>query len=99
MCVVSSFMRCVGESPPIYGARKAYSVVPSNYQGACNLHYSLRGRAYIATFASYGQALTAATMAIFCEDHDYQQVFIRPGACAGRPTPYPNAMTWRQAQA
>ena len=99
MCVVSNFMRCVGESPPIYGARKAYSAVPSNYQGPCNLHYTLSGRTHVAAFASYQQALTAATMAIFCEDIDYQRVFIRPGTCAGRFKPYPNAITWRQAQA
>lgn len=97
MSNVSSFMRCVGESPALYGARRAYSCVPPSYDGPCSLHYELGGLQHATTFTRYQQALTAATMAIFCETHDYQHVIIRADARSSVPL-YPNAVSWRQAQ-
>ena len=94
---ISSFMRCVGESPR--GARRAHSSVPVTYDGPCDLQYELHGHTHIARFNSYQQALTAATLAIFCEAHDYGRVLIRAGT---EPEPlqrFPNAVTWGQAQA
>ena len=97
MSNISSFMRCVGESPR--GDRKAHSSVPVTHDGPCNLQYELRGRTHVARFKNYQQALTAATLAIFCEVHDFGCVLIRAGT---EPEPlqrFPNARTWRRAHA
>lgn len=69
--------RCVGESPPAYGSRKAYSCVPPGFEGPCSLHYELDGQAFVTEFSGYSQALTAATVAIFSLRHDFQYVIIR----------------------
>jgi len=94
---VSFFLRCVGESPPDRGSRQAHSAVLPNYSGHCSLHYERAGQQYAVTFPTYQQALTAATMAIFCHDHPYRNVVIQAGARSAAPA-YPNATAWRQAQ-
>ncbi|MDY7563398.1 hypothetical protein [Pseudomonas sp. AB6] len=76
MSAVLSFKRCVGESPPIYGSRKAYCFVRPDYSGACCLHYEVESQAFMVGFASYQQALTAATMAIFSQKANFQNVRI-----------------------
>lgn len=96
MSNISSFMRCVGESPR--GDRKAHSNVPITHDGPCDLQYELRGNTHVARFNSYQQALTAATLAIFCEVHDYARVLIRAGTEPEPSQRFPNAVTWRQAQ-
>jgi hypothetical protein len=96
---VSALVRCVGESPASRGARKAHSCVPASHDGPCDLQYELRGRIHVARFKSYQQALTAATLAIFCEVHEYGRVLIRAGTEPEPSQRFPNAMTWRQAQA
>lgn len=73
--------RCVGESPPAYGSRKAYCCVMPDFKGPCSLHYELNGKALVTEFSGYPQALTAATMAIFSLEHDFQYVNIS-GQCA-----------------
>ena len=93
---ISSFMRCVSESPR--RARRAHSSVPVTHDGPCDLQYELRGHTHIARFNSYQQALTAATLAIFCEVHDYGRVLIRVGTEPEPSQRFPNAVTWRQAQ-
>lgn len=90
-------MQCVAESPPHLGGRRAHSDVPAGYTGPCSLHYELYGRRQLDCFATYQQALTAATMAVFCDKHPYQKVVIRPGAQANAAL-YPDATRWRQAQ-
>jgi hypothetical protein len=94
---ISSFMRCVGESPR--GDRRAHSSVPVTHDGPCDLQYELRGLTHVARFNSYQQALTAATLAIFCEVHDYARVLIRAGTEPEPSQRFPNAVTWRRAQA
>lgn len=86
--------RCVGESPPSYGARCAYSFVAPDFNGPCCLHYELNSKQAIVGFTTYQQALTAATMAIFSIDDNFQQVTIKactePGICHI----YPSAKAW-----
>ena len=94
---VSSFLRCVAESPPDRGSKQAYSCVSPSYSGPCALHYEQGGQQHAVAFPTYQQALTAATMAIFCHDHRYHNVIIRADIRPAAPA-YPNAVTWRQAQ-
>lgn len=90
---VVSFKRCVGESPPEYGSRRAYCFVTPDYSGPCCLHYEMDNRPAVAGFMTYQQALTAATMAIFSPDN-FQQVIIKacvePHLCEF----YPSAKAW-----
>jgi hypothetical protein len=96
---IKFFMRCVGESPPAYGSRKAYSCVPYDFGGHCCLHYELDGQARIAAFESYQQALTAATIAIFSDYHNFQHVFIRASTGKELCQRFENAQVWLQRQA
>lgn len=98
MSNLSSFMHCVGELPPSRGARRAHSCVPADHAGPCDLQYELHGRMHVAGFENYQQALTAATLAIFCEVHEYGCVLIRAGTEHSSAQPFPSAITWRQAQ-
>ncbi|MDP4573504.1 hypothetical protein Q8O96_31030 [Pseudomonas sp. LPH60] len=68
-------MRCVGESPPRYGGKKAYAYVCPRYEGSCFLSFRRNGESYAAEFPNYKQALSAATMAIFAGD-DFSNVYI-----------------------
>ena len=99
MSNIAFFMRCVGESPPVYGSRKAFSCVPHDFAGPCCLHYELDGQARIAAFMSYQQALTAATIAIFSDEHDFQHVFIRASTGKESCQRFSSAQVWRQEQA
>lgn len=74
---IFTFKRCVGESPPDYGARRAYCFVKPDYLGPCCLHYELNGKPGVVGFTTYQQALTAATMAIFSLEDNFQQVTIK----------------------
>lgn len=86
--------RCVGESPPNYGARCAYSFVTPDFRGQCCLHYELNGIQAIVGFTTYQQALTAATMAIFSIDDNFQQVTIKASEeTRGYPV-FPSAKAW-----
>jgi hypothetical protein len=99
MSNISSFMRCVGESESPRGARRAHSSVPVTHNGSCDLQYELHGRIHVARFRNYQQALTAATLAIFCELHDYGHVLICAATEPEHSQRFPNARTWRQAHA
>jgi hypothetical protein len=44
------------------------------------LHYELDGQSLTAEFIDYTEALTAATVAIFSLEHDFQYVIIRASA-------------------
>lgn len=99
MSNIAYFTRCVGESPPVHGSRKAYSSVPPDHSGQCCLHYELDGQARIAAFECYQQALTAATIAIFSGDHNFQHVFIRAKTGKERCQRFENAQVWLQKQA
>lgn len=94
---VSYLLRCVGEAPPDRGLRQAHSAVLPNYSGPCSLHYEREGQQYTVTFPTYQQALTAATMAIFCQEYLYRNVVIQTAARSAAPA-YPNATAWRRAQ-
>lgn len=91
-------MRCVGELPPSRGARKAHSCVPANHAGPCNLQYELHGRTHVAGFENYQQALTAATLAIFSQEQEYDCVLILAGTEQTSAQLFPSAITWHQAQ-
>lgn len=91
---ILSFQRCVGESPPAHGSRKAYCTVRADYPGPCDLHYELHNSTCVVGFVSYSQALTAATMAIFSKDHDFQQVLITASREPDRSGLYQTAQTW-----
>lgn len=94
MSAVFTFKRCVGESPPNYGSRRAYCFVTPDFPGPCCLHYEVNCQPGVAGFMSYQQALTAATMAIFSLENNFQQVTIKactePGGCEF----YPSAKAW-----
>lgn len=68
--------RCIGESPPKYGSRKAFATVPPGHEGDCYLYFKLSGTWRAAQLPSYRQARTAATMAIFSPWDEIQSVFI-----------------------
>lgn len=95
----SSLMHCVAELPPSRGARRAHSCVPADHAGPCDLQYELHGRTHVAGFENYQQALTAATLAIFSEVHEFDRVLIRAGTGQSPAQALPSAITWRQAQA
>lgn len=88
-----AFKRCVGESPPDYGSRRAYCFVTPKFTGSCCLHYELDGQAQIAGFGNYQQALTAATMAIFSE-LAFQNVVIKAADSHCEWKKYPSAKAW-----
>lgn len=92
MSGVLIFKRCVGESPPGYGARRAYCSVKPDFSGPCCLHYELDNQQQTVGFTSYQQALTAATMAIFSEA-DFQNVLITAGNGLVRKR-FASAKTW-----
>lgn len=98
MSNLSSFMHCVGELPPSRGARRAHSCVPADHAGPCDLHYELHGRRHVAGFENYQQALTAATLAIFSEVHEFDRVLISAGNEQSLAQAFSSAITWRQAQ-
>jgi len=98
MSNLTSLMRCVGELPPSRGTRRAYSCVPTDHAGPCDLQYELHGRTHVAGFANYQQALTAATLAIFSEEHEYDRVLILAGTEQTSAQLFPSAIIWRQAQ-
>lgn len=76
MSAVLAFKRCVGESPPRYGSRRAYCSVSPGFTGACCLHYEVNSQVFMVGFVNYQQALTAATMAIFSQRANFQNVLI-----------------------
>lgn len=77
MSAVFTFKRCVGESPPDYGSRRAYCFVKPDFTGRCCLHYEVDSTPQVVGFTTYQQALTAATMAIFFLENNFQQVTIK----------------------
>lgn len=93
MCL--RFKRCVGESPPAYGARKAYCSVRPSFKGPCCLHYQLEGRAFVVGFDSYRQALTVAAQAIFSLERPFQQVLITTPENYAVEQRYASALAWR----
>ncbi len=93
MGVITS-KRCVGESPPDYGSRRAYSLVGPDFKGPCCLHYELNGKQTKVGFTTYQQALTAATMAIFSLDDNFQQVIIKACTEPDLCHIYPSAKAW-----
>ncbi|SEE90376.1 hypothetical protein [Pseudomonas coleopterorum] len=99
MSNLSSLMHCVAELPPSRGARRAHSCVPADHAGPCDLQYELHGRMQAAGFENYQQALTAATLAIFSEVHEFDRVLIRAGTEQSLAQAFSSAITWRQAQA
>lgn len=68
--------RCIGESPPIYGGKKAYAYIAASFKGRCLLNYAIDGENHSFEFDDYQQARTAATMAIFSQDIDFVSVNI-----------------------
>lgn len=93
MSAVTSFKRCVGESPPDYGSRRAYCFVTPKFTGPCSLHYEIDGRPQIVGFGNYQQALTAATMAIFSK-LPFQNVVITASEGPCDLQKYPSAKAW-----
>ena len=91
---ILSFRRCVGESPPVYGARKAFCSVHADFDGPCYLHYEIHSSAFVVRFENYGQALTAATMAIFAQETNFQRVLITANPGRVRSKAYSNAQSW-----
>lgn len=80
--------KIIGESPPRYGGKKAYSTIGPAHEGSCLLHYSIAGKAETDAFASYRVAMAAATRAIFCTAVDFSQVLLT-GPCPQKNTqPY-----------
>lgn len=98
MSNLTSLMRCVGELPPSRGARRAHSCVPADHVGPCDLQYELHGQTHVAGFVNYQQALTAATLAIFSDVHEYGCVLILAGTEHSSAQRFPSAITWHQAQ-
>jgi len=94
MGCVLKIKRCVGESPPAYGARKAYSELSPAHIGPCYLKYELFEKPHIVQFANYQHALTAATMAIFCIDHDFKFVRISGNSKKSSFICHKNAKSW-----
>lgn len=81
------FKKIIGESPPHYGGKKAYSTIGPAHEGPCLLHYTFAGKAETDAFASYRVAMAAATRAIFTTSIDFSQVLVTE-PCPQRHTPH-----------
>lgn len=87
--------KIIGESPPRFGGKKAYSTIGPTHEGTCLLHYSFAGKSEADAFASYRVAMSAATRAIFCTDLDFSQVLISEAFDQKQtPTYFVDAESW-----
>lgn len=94
MGCVLTIKRCVGESPPVYGGRKAHSELSPAHSGPCFLKYDLNEQQHVVQFPSYKHALTAATMAIFCAINEFKFVRISGSSKESSFIRHENAKGW-----
>jgi hypothetical protein len=88
-------IRCIGESPPVFGARYAYAYVPPNHEGPCVLHFELNGVKRHAKFPNYAQARSAAIRAIFSPGDDLQAMQVRSVSPETEQSPrFKNSTEW-----
>lgn len=91
----SSKRRIIGESPPLYGGKTAYSAVMPNHTGECVLRYRENGCLRSIRLRNYQIARTAAIRAIFTADNDIDDVWVLPVTSADLKHPFfESALAW-----
>jgi len=86
--------RIIGESPPRYGGKRAYSTVTPCHSGGCQLRYTLGGKDAYARFPNYTVARTAAIRAVFSAVNDIDGVCVSSDNGNVKAPVFQNAADW-----
>lgn len=87
--------RIIGDSPPRYGGKKAFSTVQPCHEGLCDLLYETEGNERIARFVNYQVARTAAIQAIFSIEAEINNVCVTAAMAKDSTVQiYQSAKTW-----